>query len=69
MRRVQRHFILLGLALLATGCAKDAWGPTTDTDRNSIACQGYGFYPGSEQYDDCMKYVEYRREFRDLTPQ
>jgi len=69
MRRAQAHFILLGIALLVTGCAKEPWGSMTDADRNQVACQGYGFYPGSEQYDDCMKYVEYRRGYRDLTPE
>jgi hypothetical protein len=69
MRRVQRNFILLGLALLVSGCGGGAaWGPTTEADRNSLACQGYGFYPGSEQYEDCMRYVENRRGNRGLTP-
>jgi len=61
MRRAQRIFILLGLALLVTGCAKDPWGPMTEDDRNEVACRGYGFYPGTKEYDDCMRFVETRR--------
>src|SRR4029079_7706707 len=37
------------------GC--QTWGPMTETDKNDLACNEYGFYPGSQQYDDCMKYV------------
>jgi hypothetical protein len=68
MRRVQRNFMLLGLALLVSGCGGAAWGPSTEADRNALACQGYGFYPGSEQYEDCMRYVENRRGVRGPTP-
>src|SRR5262245_17335621 len=35
--------------------------PDTDAERNDFACQQYGFYPGSKQFDDCMKYVGTKR--------
>jgi hypothetical protein len=35
--------------------------PDTDTDRNNFACRQYGFYPGTKQFDDCMKYVGSKR--------
>lgn len=44
----------------------EPWGPMTEADRNEVACRGYGFYPGTRQYDECMKYVESRRST--LTP-
>jgi hypothetical protein len=28
---------------------------------NIFACRQYGFYPGSKQFDDCMKYVGSKR--------
>lgn len=68
VRRVQRNIILLGLALFVACCAKEPWGPMTEADRNEVACAGYGFYPGTPEYDECMKYVEFRRGDRDLTP-
>ena len=35
--------------------------PDSDAERNVFACREYGYYPGSKQFDDCMKYVEARR--------
>jgi len=35
--------------------------PDTDAERNVFACREYGYYPGSKQFDDCMKYVGARR--------
>jgi len=35
--------------------------PGTEAEREDFACQQYGFYPGSKQFDDCMKYVGTRR--------
>jgi hypothetical protein len=61
---VQRIVALIGLALLVTSCAKEPWGPMTEADRNETACRGYGFYPGTQQYDECMRFVEARRGVR-----
>jgi hypothetical protein len=44
--------MLLGIAAPNVGQT-----PNTDAERNDFACQQYGFYPGSKQFDDCMKYV------------
>jgi|GEM_PF-2408716 hypothetical protein len=68
MRHAQRNFILIGLTLLLACCAREPWGPMTEADRNEIACKGYGFYPGSQQYDECMNYVQSRRGDKALTP-
>jgi len=64
MSRWQRNLTLIGLALLLTCCARDDWGPMTAADRNEVACRGYGFYPGSREFDECMKYVESPRAKR-----
>jgi hypothetical protein len=61
MRHVQRSVIFIGLALSVACCAKDAWGPMTEADGNELACNSYGFYPGTQQYDDCLKYIRARR--------
>ena len=49
------------LALLLGSCGTP-W--SSDLDRNAIACQGYGFYPDSPEYAECMKYVEAREARR-----
>jgi hypothetical protein len=67
MRRGQRYIIPISLALLLTCCAREPWGPLTEADRNEVACQGYGFYPGTRQYDECLRYVESRRGDSPLT--
>lgn len=60
-----RNMAVLVFALLLSGCGGgQAWTPMTEKDRNDLACNGYGFYPGSQQYDDCVKYVESRRTQR-----
>jgi hypothetical protein len=48
--------MLLGIAAPNVGQT-----PNSDAERNDFACQQYGFYPGSKQFDDCMKYVGTRR--------
>ena len=68
--RGKRNLAVVGLTLLLSCCTNeretkillgipDTVEQTTDTDadRNAIACQHYGFYPGNQQWDDCMKYV------------
>jgi hypothetical protein len=49
------------LTLMLCSCGTP-WG--NDTDRNAIACQGYGFYPETPEYAECMKYVESREARR-----
>ena len=67
--------VIVGLALLLSCCTNEretkmllgiaapnvGQTPNTDAERNDLACQQYGFYPGSKQFDDCMKYVGTRR--------
>jgi hypothetical protein len=36
-------------------------GRHREAERDDFACQQYGFYPGSKQFEDCMKYVGTRR--------
>ena len=58
----ERFFYLSGIivfALFLSSCGGgQAWGPMNETDKNDLACNEYGFYAGSRQYDDCVKYVE-----------
>jgi hypothetical protein len=51
----------IGLALALSGCGHP-WGPNLDAD--AIACQGYGFYVGTPEFDQCMTFVSARREKR-----
>ena len=48
----------LMLALPLCGCVKP-WGP--EVDPHVLACQGYGFYPETPEFAECMKYVESRQ--------
>jgi len=48
--------VLLGIVVPNVGQT-----PDTDAERNSFACQQYGFYPGTKQYDDCLQYVGSKR--------
>ena len=47
---------LLGIAAPNTGQT-----PRTESEKDDFACQQYGFYPGSKQFNDCMNYVGARR--------
>ena len=71
---VLTNIVVVSLALLLSCCTNDretktllgipadvAQTPDTDTDRNMFACRQYGFYPGSRQWDECMKYVGSKR--------
>ena len=65
------NIVAVSLALLLSCCTNEREtkmflgiaapnvGQTPDTvaEQNDFACQQYGFYPGSKQFDDCMKYV------------
>ena len=42
--------------LTLSGCGSDPWGDHVDAD--VVACQGYGFYYGTPEYDKCIKYVD-----------
>jgi hypothetical protein len=72
---VLTNIVVVSLALLLSCCTNDRetkillgipdtdvqQTPDTDTDRNDFACRQYGFYPGTKQFDDCMKYVGSKR--------
>ena len=67
--------VVVGLGLLLSCCTNESetkallgvvapnTGQTarTEAERDEFACQQYGFYPGSKQFNDCMKYVGTRR--------
>jgi hypothetical protein len=52
----------LAILIALSGCANHPWEP--DIDRTAYACQEYGFYPGTPEYDNCLKYVDTRRAKR-----
>jgi hypothetical protein len=72
---VLTNIVVVSLALLLSCCTNEREtkmllgiiapnvGETPDTDaaRKSFACQQYGFYPGTKQYDDCIEYVGSKR--------
>jgi hypothetical protein len=53
--RGKRNVAAIGLALLLS-CCSHPWEP--EIDRNVLACRQYGFYPNSQQFEECMRYVE-----------
>ena len=69
------NIVVVSLALLLSCCTNEretkmllgvvgpnvGQTPGTEAERDDFACQQYGFYPGSKQFDDCMKYVGTRR--------
>jgi hypothetical protein len=66
------NIVLVSLAVLLSCCTNDretkylllgTVGQTPDTEdaQRSFACQQYGFYPGTKQYDDCLQYVGTKR--------
>jgi hypothetical protein len=70
-----RRIAVVSVALLLSCCTNEretkallgivspnvAATPSTSDERNDFSCQQYGFYPGSKEFDDCMKYVGSRR--------
>jgi len=72
---VLTNIVVVSLALLLSCCTNDRetkmllgipdtdveQTPATNPDRNDFACRQYGFYPGTKQFDDCMKYVGSKR--------
>ena len=72
--RGKRNLAVVGLALLLSCCTNERetkillgipdtveQTPDTDAERNIFACRQYGFYPGTQQWDECMKYVGSKR--------
>jgi hypothetical protein len=70
--REKGSLAVVGLALLLSCCTNDSetkkllgnpWDDAgdTNTDRSTFACQQYGFYPGTRQWDECIKYVDSKR--------
>lgn len=53
-----------GVTLALSGCASHPWGPETEIDKETIACQGYGFYDGTPEFDACMRFVNRERSKR-----
>ncbi len=60
-RTAKRAAGLFGWFALS-GCAPHPW--EADIDRNAYACSQYGFYPGTKEWDDCLKFVDARRAKR-----
>ena len=69
--RGKRNLAVVGLALLLSCCTNERetkillgipdtveQTPDTDADRGIFACRQYGFVPGTQQWDECMKYVD-----------
>jgi len=59
MKMMKWMAALVGMCVVLSGCASHPW--EADIDRNAYACSEYGFYPGSKEWDDCLKFVEGRR--------
>ena len=72
---VLTNIVAVSLALLLSCCTNDRetktllgvsdsdveQTPDTDYDRNDFACRQYGFVPGTQQWDECVKYVGSKR--------
>ena len=66
--RINTTATAVTLALILCGGCSGRWGD--DIDPSAVACQGYGFYPETPQYDACIKYVASQRAKRAaMTPQ
>ncbi len=52
-------FAIFLTAIVLAACVDRSWEP--DLDRTAYACREYGFYPGSQEYENCIKYVDTRR--------
>ena len=64
MRAAATGIAAAGVILGLSGCASHPWGPETEIDKETIACQGYGFYDGTPEFADCMKFVSRERAKR-----
>jgi hypothetical protein len=72
---VLTNIVVVSLTLLLSCCTNDRetkmllgirdtngeQTPDTTTDQNDFACRQYGFYPGTRQWDECIKYVGSKR--------
>jgi hypothetical protein len=52
---------IVGMAVMLSGCGHPWEG---EIDRTTYACSQYGFYPGTKEWDDCLKFVDARRAKR-----
>ena len=72
--RGKRNLAVVGLALLLSCCTNERetkillgipdtveQTPATDAERGIFACRQYGFVPGTQQWDECIKYVGSKR--------
>jgi hypothetical protein len=72
--RGKRNLTVVGLALLLSCCTNERetkillgipdtveQTPDTDAERAIFACRQYGFFPGTQQWDECIKYVGSKR--------
>jgi hypothetical protein len=60
-RAAKRTAGVVGMIFVLSGCSHPWEG---EIDRTSYACSEYGFYPGTKEWDDCLKFVEARRAKR-----
>jgi hypothetical protein len=69
---VLTNIVVVSLALLLSCCTNNretkalllgtvGENPDSDDEKNDFACQQYGYYHGTKQFDDCMKYVGTKR--------
>jgi hypothetical protein len=49
------------MAVMLSGCGHPWEG---EIDRTTYACSQYGFYPGTKEWGDCLKFVDARRAKR-----
>ena len=75
MSKAKRIVVVVSLAVLLSCCTNEretktllgivvptaGETPVTDYEQYIFACRQYGFYPGTQQFDDCMKYVGSKR--------
>jgi hypothetical protein len=61
-RALTRTAGIVATVFALCGCASHPW--EGDINGNIYACQEYGFYPGTQDFDNCLKYVEMRRAKR-----
>jgi len=42
--------------------------PQSEADKNAYACNIYGYYYGTKQFEDCLKYVASKRDKKSVSP-
>lgn len=60
-----RSGLLLGLILVATGCASSAEKRQRYTNYLQSTCVGYGFRPGTTQFSQCLMMVDQQTTAQD----